>query len=505
MAEELNIKITTTADTAGAKAVNAAVQDVAKTTDRAANAARASRMETGKLGEAMQQASAAGKVLSEVASGNIGYIAQAGTALKGLFTVLRANPLGVFITALSLAATAFVTLREKFGWFKADVKDAADQANTSFGEVAAASNSANKEVEAFASRAGRFDDQMAALGDLAAKYDAVTAAIERMGRARDTLQDSRLGAVLGGLDQEEKLALSKAGKDPLAQSAVKLDFSQRRDNARQDSAETKAVEAEQEVKRRQAENNAKLDAGAKQQAAVGMEKIEIEAKRDNLTGDLGGLKRARSSLGDTRSQSPDQKRMASALDKEIASKTAELKAANDSIAKLEARIKQLELADVPLLGEQSALKTEAQAAFNNTRTTFSARTTMDQQQAQDSRNLAQTNTELRKQESEKQVHKDYLDRVSTGSVSMQEGAETIARSKGARDNPELMAAAKAAAEAARRGATDGATDAEAADIVSTFKALQAVLESNNTRYKTLDAAIKSLNEQIKNNRTTGGS
>lgn len=488
MAQDVKINITTAADTKGADRAADSLQKVRQQTDRVGAGGKANATDVNKLGESMQQASGAGRILTEAATGNVAALTQAGTALKGLWAVMRANPLGLVVTAVSLLGTAFLTLREKFGWFKSESKEAGEAGVEAFTSVAEAVGEAGSEAAAFAKIGDEFEAQRTALQALAAEYDAVTSAIERMQRARDGLQDSRMGAVLGQLDMEEQQALTAPGVTPDQADAIKLDFKQRKDRTRQRFAETAAVEAEQQVKGRQKDNEAQIGANRGQQAQVGTQKIEAEVRRDALARKIRADQDSIAGLGSSRNQSPEQKQLAAALNKDLQAAIKGLAQADALVKQLDTEQQRLKREGDALLAQRKPLETEAQAAFNKRKTVEAQGQTLGI--AQGAENAAFAGVQRNRQ-----TRQADLDVAGINAQGAQAGVRKVGGFARSTRDADLFEAAKRA-NAAIDASKDGTTDAEAKEIVAAFAALEAALQERNKESAAFKAITKTIVDRL---------
>lgn len=108
----VDIKITTTADTSGAKAAASAITGLEAASKGGASAAQAQAKATMELGESYEKGAAAGRVLSEVSRGNIFAFGQLGAVFKAVGQAFKSNPL--FLIG-SLAATLILPVIAKIG------------------------------------------------------------------------------------------------------------------------------------------------------------------------------------------------------------------------------------------------------------------------------------------------------------------------------------------------------------------------------------------------------
>lgn len=142
----LDIKIRTTADTSGAAAAEDALRKVGAANQSATTTAR----ETGaaaetagrktaeasneashsvkELGRSFHEGAQAGRVLTEVAQGNIGALAHLGTAIRGIGVLLKTNLIGTLFTLGAIAAQVLVPIIRGFDDTKKKIEEAAKAA-----------------------------------------------------------------------------------------------------------------------------------------------------------------------------------------------------------------------------------------------------------------------------------------------------------------------------------------------------------------------------------------
>lgn len=170
-----------------------------------------------------------GRIFTEVLQGNFGALAQFPALLKGLWMAIRANPLGILLTAVSALTAGFIALREKFGWFKKDVE-----------ELPESISAAGQAAEDFATIDLNLEAQRDELEKLRAKYEEVIEAVRRLRQAQDGVNEAELGVVLADLNLQEQQALGAKGLSESEREGIRLDYSGRRERAKQSSAETAA-------------------------------------------------------------------------------------------------------------------------------------------------------------------------------------------------------------------------------------------------------------------------
>lgn len=115
MSEDLKINITTTADTGGAKAAATALGEVAVASKKGGDAAKDQGKKVNEMGESFEKASAAGRMLGEVSTGNIAAFGQFGAVIKAVGQSFKTNPLFMIGT---IAAMTILPVFKKLseGW-----------------------------------------------------------------------------------------------------------------------------------------------------------------------------------------------------------------------------------------------------------------------------------------------------------------------------------------------------------------------------------------------------
>lgn len=125
MEKDLQIKITTSADTAAAKQAAGALNEVdqaakragttqKKTAEESTKAAQATGKAVNTLGEDFTKGAAAGRVLSEVMRGNVLAFGQLGAAIRALGALLKTNLIGTLFTLGAVAAAVLAPLIKGF-------------------------------------------------------------------------------------------------------------------------------------------------------------------------------------------------------------------------------------------------------------------------------------------------------------------------------------------------------------------------------------------------------
>jgi hypothetical protein len=224
----IDIKITTTANLAGAKGAAQALGEVNVQATKGAAAAQAQGKAVNELGESFDKGAAAGRVLGEVARGNVLALGQLGAALKAIGTLLRTNLIGGLITLGALAATVLLPLIKGFQ----DKKKAADAAG-------GAIDANRQKMEELANANKAAIDRIVADAALAADaYAELAGMIDAARRRQDELADAALAAKIAEIDAAEQLALANAGTDE-ERSLIRVRFGRQRADARSTAEENR--------------------------------------------------------------------------------------------------------------------------------------------------------------------------------------------------------------------------------------------------------------------------
>ncbi len=243
--KDLKIGITTTADLAGAKATEAAIKSVGTAANEAAratsgaahdsNRAIESMGEAGKkageetassskeaskhvkeLGHDFHAGAQAGRILAEVAEGNIGALAHLGSAIKTIGVLLKTNLIGTLFTLGALAAQVILPMVHGFKSVEEATKKAAEEAD----KLAKT----------------RMDTLTRELGVAAQATDELTKEFERALNAKERLDNAEQAALLAELRNNTSLTeVEKAKKE----SAIKEDFRQRANARKIEAAKDK--------------------------------------------------------------------------------------------------------------------------------------------------------------------------------------------------------------------------------------------------------------------------
>lgn len=277
MNQDFQVKIGTTADTTGAKAAAAALQDVGNAAKQGAAATtdqgRASQ-EAGKnilsLGETTEKGIGIGRMFSEVLQGNFYALGNVTAALKVTGAAMKTSVVGIALLALTALAQFLPTLIDKLKGPKDSLEDGFDAARkaaeklneakiealkTNLDVIAASASNARSEMDALQAAADKLDD-----ADMAAQLaenkvapgltEDQRAANEReiRGRFAQRKQERKLGAMKEAeqIAQAEVEALASASTSKggeLAAARAKVEEAANRRTSLQERI--RAIEIEQ--------------------------------------------------------------------------------------------------------------------------------------------------------------------------------------------------------------------------------------------------------------------
>lgn len=146
MAEEnarLNVEIRQKSTGTGIADTTRDLKGLAAAETAAGKAAQATAKSVNDLGEASDKGAAAGRILTSALGGNLAALAQLGPLLKGIGTLLKTNIIGLLVTLGSMAASFSIPFIE--GWTK--TKDAAKEAADEMKRTEQATKDAEKAAD----------------------------------------------------------------------------------------------------------------------------------------------------------------------------------------------------------------------------------------------------------------------------------------------------------------------------------------------------------------------
>lgn len=206
------------------------------------------------LGVALKDAAKISRALSAAMRGSATSARGLLVALRGLWTLVAANPLTAMIAVFTGIATALGA------WIRRSA-EAREAIAKDIGDTVKANADAAAEITKAASQA-HFDGLRDGLKAVADEFERANRAAAALLVHNAELEDAKLGAALANLDKEEQVALLKVQGSPVDEARVRADFSQRRVGARQESAQRKAAAeaaSAQEEAQRIAAQQAALD------------------------------------------------------------------------------------------------------------------------------------------------------------------------------------------------------------------------------------------------------
>ena len=278
---DLKIKITTTADTTGAKAAATALGEVTGATKKSSDASKEQGKRVNEMGETFEKASAAGRMLGEVATGNVAALGQFGAVIKAVGASFKANPL--FMIG-SLVAMMVIPVFKKLsdGWEAQ--KKAAEEAGK------AAEESMQKARDAIAKKATN------ALADAYKEIETNAALalsqIEAVSQAVLAQTDSEEAATLAEIDANDQLSNEEKLKAKLVTSKKARDTRTETNQGKLRSEdETAAIKAR--------ESKAAIAIAAQSEATAGRMLGAIEVRSpENIKKDLAAIEKERAGLKD---------------------------------------------------------------------------------------------------------------------------------------------------------------------------------------------------------------
>lgn len=107
---QVDIKLSSTADTSGAEKMKGSLEGVGAASVNAGKKSEAAARGLNTLGEGYERGSSAGRAFKEVINGNVASVGQLGVELKLLGTLMKANLVGVLVSIGALAAQFIVPL-----------------------------------------------------------------------------------------------------------------------------------------------------------------------------------------------------------------------------------------------------------------------------------------------------------------------------------------------------------------------------------------------------------
>jgi len=286
-----------------------------------------------KLGEATERGAAAGRVLGEIARGNIGYVAQLGSSLKALGAIIRANWIGALLVALTALWNFLPGLLERFGILKKKTKDVGDEAGA-----------AATQVSRFVSIDTRFTRLEESLDAIRSKFEQTTAAVNALRSATDAIEDAKLGLALAQIDRREAETLSDLSLSDAERQRVKTQFAGEREEARQTAAESRATAQRQRAQEAVRLGESQLEASAAERVRLAQAEAEAQAALELVIEEANRLNRFIASFGDPLWQNDETKKLVAgakeeldAVMKDIDAGKASLKKARDASAKAKER------------------------------------------------------------------------------------------------------------------------------------------------------------------------
>lgn len=214
---QVDIKLTSTADTSGAERMKGAIEGVGKS---ATGAASGAGMFAGKMGEASVKAAAGKDVLeglSMAAQGGEQSFFGATKALGSFMAVLSSGPVMGFVSALGLALAAFKLFCDR-------VVEATEKYRH-FGEEI---NGTKEEYAALASAAAKsLDTQIEKIKKATSALKEYSEAAERAANRAKEIEEASARLAAAKLSEEEQGELAKA-KTPDERSAIKARYDEKR-------------------------------------------------------------------------------------------------------------------------------------------------------------------------------------------------------------------------------------------------------------------------------------
>lgn len=355
----LEVRITTPADTTGADATTSAVTKVAKAaaqgtavakenaeaTKKQGDAAKGAGRDFLDQGEAMSQAAAGGRVLTEVSHGNVAALLQLGSVVKATKAALSTT-LGVVGVLLAAGTAAISKIQEEMAKKRENqLKLEADKATVAFNAAQAAADRLNQQTtDAFAARLKAIDD-------------AASRAVDRVQRLVDIaakLDDVEKATQLAAIDADQSLT---AEQKLNAKAEVNNSFASRAENRQRQVEDTQAGAAQGRfddtvratAAARAAANRARTAADATSGASLlelmkPLERQLAEMQKANPGADVSipALDRLRERFAAT--QTDEGKQRAAIAAAEAAAREADLKAAKEREAAAKQTLRELEKA-----------------------------------------------------------------------------------------------------------------------------------------------------------------
>lgn len=210
----LDIEIRTRADTAGAKAATAAVQQTGKAAQEAANAAQQTAKSVNDAGEAFEKGAAAGGVLAAALQGNVFALTQLGPAIKAVGAAMKASLIGALVTIGGLLASTVIPLIAGFRKKLDETEESAKRAD-----------------QALQFRKEAIEEVSRAIHQLAKDADAAEKELRTLQSRNEAIADAKLAQTLAEIRAREDL--SDVQRLTLENSAREARAVEKRANERQ--------------------------------------------------------------------------------------------------------------------------------------------------------------------------------------------------------------------------------------------------------------------------------
>lgn len=481
---KVEIKIQTTADTAGAKAAASALDQVKVSTEKGGVAAKDTGKNVNQLGESYEKGAAAGRVLSSALQGNITSLGQLGAVLKAVGASLLANPL---LTLGAVAAAVILPALQSIvaGW--QEVEDQQKKAAVTAGEASAAAIEAlskkreNALAEAFAEVAAR-------AAEARAQIDAVTAAQIAQTDAEEAVAVARINAdpTLSNVQRVEQTAAAR-GSARDRRNQIQLGALDAQDQVAATST-AGAARAAEEARRREASAGQLLGSVAgRSPAAIQKELSALQAQAGvvdpnkslaELAADIQRRADLEQELADAQAQYAP--RLKAAQDNLAAATEARAKAEDEAAKLAAAQAAQLSINQAKRAAIAATAGGQAAVAALEQPAAIAAAAAKDAEASATAANLAD---------------------LGGKAGRFGSGARNVALGAQAAGDTGLQAAAKAVADAAQAAQTDGTTKEEVQALITAATQLATELKARKKESDSLAAAIRIVTEQLKNGRT----
>jgi hypothetical protein len=490
----IDIRIRTQADVAGARQAAQQLDEVKRVTEKVGQTAASTGKQVNDLGENFDKGAAAGRVIGEVARGNVLALGQLGAAIKALGALLKANLIGGLITLGSLAATVLLPLIKGFR----DSQQAAEKASKAVDATAAALAVLD---------ADRAKEAAAAMAEIAARASDARQQIDAVTQAITAQADADEAVALATISADESLTpLQRAERT----ADVRGSFRTKRQEIQlgqlaaqeQVSAAASAEAADQAAAaRRLEEDRARLVERIQTRSPAQIE-AELASARDTSM-------QAQATAGQVTRRTLDPEARASAREAAEAAiqRVADLQ---DELADAEATYAQrlkaaqdrlLSATEARAAAEEAAAK--AAAAEESERSLNAAKRTVIGIQTSSAGAVSEIELEARRRSAEREAARQgTLELVGTDSANAATGfAQQLQRTPAGRDDPAVRSASEALAAAASAAREGGTTEAEAEALLSALREVAAVLAENKRSSATLQREIDTLRGQIATLRT----